>query len=639
MKKHSIFSLLLLLISASLFLSSCNPEDQYLSKLFPKDSRQWAIQELKKNKDKIVDKDAVCEKLLKLDKTHEAGMAIVAAGEIGCQKQIPRIGEIADECFKTVNVRNLKTLESIAIALGQMKDPSAIPILAKYFTIDTPEQLASGLKVKPESVAKRAAIEALAKMPLQAKSLLPQIIKVFQSKKEDFGTKYTTAGLLGNFGDPSAVKVLVPSLFYEEQGFSLFSQARKSLIKLGKYAENELIKAYKGENPEVNKLLDAQKLKAKKRFCPMYIGKPEIEKKGECPNDGKYKTTLASINAVKKIKTSIVLADIRSAKAVDMLIAELEKQLASKEKQPFLSEHIAVQLAKMGDKKATPTLIKMVDKSFVLREVKKKKKLSKDEKKQAKLAKRGQEISIRMKGAEALGILGDFSAIPSLLKVANSKPDSEFNMQNEKIIFYEAKVWASDAVTRLLDNKVQAEEFIKTAKAFIKSTQEIVDKIVKNAKKQVKKQNAKKTNKPDAKKLKKQIESIAKLSPNYASSNKAITMMKRFIKRAKLAETCQKNAACYAKHLSDKEPANVEKAVYMIGFLKKMDQYKNELKPAFFNKTPYVREALTIALLKTEDKGFLPILKEELEKDGDKVEFAKSSKEFKAIESYLSSLK
>ncbi|MFO7735589.1 MAG: hypothetical protein R6W70_05160, partial [bacterium] len=52
----------------------------------------------------------------------------------------------------------------------------------------------------------------------------------------------------------------------------------------------------------------------------------------------------------------------------------------------------------------------------------------------------------------------------------------------------------------------------------------------------------------------------------------------------------------------------------------------------------YVRESLADSMLKTEDKKFIPILREALDKEGDKVEYAKAMQEFRAILSYMESL-
>ena len=473
--------MLLVLIPVAMMLVSCNPEDEYLGKLYSKDTRNYAIQGLKKMKDEIVNKDKACTKLLRLDKTPEAGLAVLTAGEIGCTQSVDRISEIVNECLATTNVRNLKTLESAAMAFGLLEQPSSVPTLAKYFTLQTPEVMAPGMREKAESVAKRAAIEALAKMPNESKHLVPEILKVFDSKIEDFGTKYTTAGLLGEWRDPSTVRPLVTALFYEEQGFSLFPEARKSLIKLGKMAEDELIKAYNGENPKVNEIQNANKERATKQFCPEYIGNEEAKKKGECPKDDEYTATIASIETTTKLKTSIVLADIRSKQAVDMVIKELEGQLATDKKQPFLAEHLAVQLAKFGDFKATDTLLKMVSKKFTKDAVKKSANQTKEEKAQAKLADRGQEISIMMKGAEALAILGDTKALPYLEEVVKQKPVSEYNEMNEKIIFYEATVWAADALTRMVSDPEMADRFLAIAKGVIEDGEKYVADVDKKA--------------------------------------------------------------------------------------------------------------------------------------------------------------
>jgi len=45
-----------LVIAALVSAVSCNPEDAYLDKLYPKESRNYALQSLKKMKDEIVNK-------------------------------------------------------------------------------------------------------------------------------------------------------------------------------------------------------------------------------------------------------------------------------------------------------------------------------------------------------------------------------------------------------------------------------------------------------------------------------------------------------------------------------------------------------------------------------------------------------
>ena len=564
-------------------------------------------------------------------------LAVLTAGEIGCTQSVDRISEIVNECLATTNVRNLKTLESAAMAFGLLEQPSSVPTLAKYFTLQTPEVLAPGMREKAESVAKRAAIEALAKMPNESKHLVPEILKVFDSKVEDFGTKYTTAGLLGEWRDPSTVRPLVTSLFYEEQGFSLFPESRKSLIKLGKLAEGELIKAYNGENPKVNEIQNANKERATKQFCPEYINNEEAKKKGECPKDDEYLATIASIETTTKLKTSIVLADIRSKQAVDMVIKELEGQLATDKKQPFLAEHLAVQLAKFGDFKATDTLLKMVSKQFTKEAAKKSKNQTKEEKAQAKLADRGQEISIMMKGAEALAILGDPKALPYLEDVVKQKPVSEYNEMNEKIIFYEATVWAADALSRMVSDTEMADRFIAKANEIITEGEKYVANVEKKAEEKVKKELpvGQEISKDD---MDKKVKTEARLDVNYDSTNKTVEMFKRFIDRANAARECRADTACYVGKLGDKNPAVVEKAVYMIGYSGKLGNYKEQIKPVMKHSEPYVREALSIALLKTEDKGYAPILEEVLKSEGDKVEYAAAMKEFKAIASYLSSI-
>ena len=657
MKPRKLLLFLLLIVLAG--LSACNPEDEYLRRLYPRDTRDFAIQGLRRIKDDIVNLDKTCTKLLRLDKTPQSGTAVLAAAEIGCVDHIDRIGEIADDIFAPledglkvkdaqISARNLKTLESIAMALGILGKPEAVPILERYFEIDTPEQLAPGAREKLESVAKRAAIEALSKMPEASRHLVPKIMEVFNSEVEDFGTKYTTAGVLGEWQDTSTVRPLVAALYYEEQGFSLFPQARESLIRIGRHAESELIRAYKGEIDEVNRLQEEHKTRATRQFCPEYMDEAE-RKKGECPRHDEWEATMAQIDATTKLKASIILSDIRSKQAVDLVIAELEAQLAADQKQPFLAEHLAVQLGKFGDFKATDTLLKMVSKDFTQEHVRQLgRRASREERLQARLADRGQEISIVMKGAEALGILGDPKAIPYLFKGAMERPPSEYNIYNERIIFYESVVWQADAFTRMVFDPGQAKQFIKYAEKFIADGNRYVEGVrkgaiahlEKEAKSEKKEDDDTEKDKKDASKeaLEKRVEALARQDVNYESTVRAVEMFRRFKERAKLAKECGENLSCYVAKLDDDTPAKVEKSVYMLGYSGEMHHYKEQLKPAFKHEEPWVREAVATALLKTEDKGFIPIIEEVLRADGDKVEYALAMREFRAIVSYLNSI-
>lgn len=640
MRKGVIF--LLFLFTAGLIVS-CNPEDEYLRQVYPKDSRQFAIQKLVQLSDegKIVNKEKVAEKLLKLDKTPDIGSAIMAVGQINYPNAIPRIGEITDECLKAPSVRNLKTLESVGHSIGMMKDPAGIPILEKILTqVQTPEQIAEGMREKPESVAKSAAVMALAKMPKEAKRLVPTIIKIMQDKKEDFGTKYNITGILGNFGDPQAVKPLVAALFYEEKGFSLFPQARKALIKLGKYSEKKLIAAYEGKDPSVNELQDNNKYRATKAKCPMYLKKgtheidAEVAKKAECPNHAQWEATIASVDTTTKLKTSIILADIRSKLAVDELIAELESQLSKDEKQPFLTEHLSVQLAKMGDFKATDTLLKMVSRDFALKAAKSADN-SRGARKAAQLAKRGQEVSIRMKGAEALGILGDPKALPYLFKSFQEKVISEYDMMNDIIYFYEPTVWSADAYTRMITNKEDAAKFVEIASSFVDNGKKYTAKVELKAKEAVLKKEKAELKPED---LAKKVKAQSVMDPNYNSTTKSVALMQKFIKRMDAVKVCGDNLDCYAGKLKDKDPAVVEKAVYTIAFNGGMDRYSSQMSTVLLNKEPYVRDAVAIALLKTESKAYIEPLKKANKAEGDKVEYASAMKEYGAILSYLESL-
>jgi hypothetical protein len=241
-----------------------------------------------------------------------------------------------------------------------------------------------------------------------------------------------------------------------------------------------------------------------------------------------------------------------------------------------------------------------------------------------------------MKGAEALAILGDPKAIPYLAEVAYQKPVSEYNEMNEKIIFYEANVWSADALTRMISDPAEAATFIEKAATIIADGEKYIADVEKKSTDQVKKESPAEL---PADELDKKVKAQARLDVNYDSTNRTVEMFRRFVERAKTAQECSSDLGCYVKKLADKNPAVVEKAVYMLGYSGKLGDYKNELKPVMKHSEPYVRDAFAIALLKTEDPGFVPLLDEVLKAEGDKVEYASAMKEYKAISSYLSSVK
>jgi hypothetical protein len=189
----------------------------------------------------------------------------------------------------------------------------------------------------------------------------------------------------------------------------------------------------------------------------------------------------------------------------------------------------------------------------------------------------------------------------------------------------------------MASNPAQLNQFLAEAAKFEKTADAYVSGVEARVKKGIL-AKLPKGKKLEADKLKKQIAAQSQMDVNYGSTKKALAMTKRFIARAKLGLKCGEKTECYVAALKSKIPAEVEKAVYMIGFSGRLGMYKTQLTPVFRHKEPFVREALTVALLKTEDKGFIKIIADALSAEGDKVEYARANKELHAISSYLSSL-
>jgi len=431
---------------------------------------------------------------------------------------------------------------------------------------------------------------------------------------------------------------------------------------------------------DVEAIQKENEIKATKKYCGMYVkngelNKKEIRKKSCGKDHSTWVTTIGSIKTATKLKSSIILADIRSKKATTLLINSLEKQLRSTKKIPFMAEHLSVQLAKLGDFKATDTLLKMVSNKFALRKIKKQKGMAR---KVIQLTRRGQEVSIRMKGAEALAILGDKAALPYLLKVINGTDPTAEDMAGREKIFFEPRVWAADAYSRISTGDDKA-EFLKAADALLKKCTSYITRVEKNAKDFLDRRY--KTTKPSKAKLDKEVAGLSNQDINYVSAKRSAGLIERFINRVKLAGECGSDTACYKrsaitasnmvkkldneikaymktldkkviikndktyivkskelKKLKDKESTASEKYIFIAGFQKKMSINKDDLEKYFYHETPYVRDALSLALLKTNDKKFIPIIEKAMTSEGNKVEYANSSKEFKAIASYLETL-
>jgi HEAT repeat protein len=175
--------------------------------------------------------------------------------------------------------------EKILDALASMRDPRAeeVFIAALDFTPDLSEaQAVKGAEglgalrlqagVEPllaclakitgnrpvDNQLKRAIVEAF--MKIEDPRSVPAMIQILDTSAEeqDFFVNKLTAIALGVVGDPRAVPVLIRALFMEGRGASIFQQARYSLVQIGGPAVDPLIRAIKGQDPELQRMATAR---------------------------------------------------------------------------------------------------------------------------------------------------------------------------------------------------------------------------------------------------------------------------------------------------------------------------------------------------------------------------------------------
>ena len=127
--------------------------------------------------------------------------------------------------------------KEIALALGEIKDPKAVPTLGKM------------LKVKGDNYTVIAAIEALG--ALQAKEAFEPLYELATDDAvETFITKKAIMAL-GDIGDPRAVPGVVKAMFKERKGVSFYMEASFALYQFGQPAADALVPVVEGKDKEL----------------------------------------------------------------------------------------------------------------------------------------------------------------------------------------------------------------------------------------------------------------------------------------------------------------------------------------------------------------------------------------------------
>ena len=174
-------------------------------------------------------------------------------------------------------------------ALGDMKDPEAVPTLIKAAEKELP------VKSRANN-ARIAAMRALVK--IGDKRAVPTLMKILTTSADDqdFLLNQKAALALAEFRDPSSIPALIKGLFMTGRGTGIFQECRLALVRIGPPAVDPLIQLLQEKNTDI------QDMAAKFKFEePPPVGTP-----GVVPH-----------------KAAILLGDLRAKKAVPALTARL----------------------------------------------------------------------------------------------------------------------------------------------------------------------------------------------------------------------------------------------------------------------------------------------------------------------------
>jgi HEAT repeat protein len=246
-----------------------------------------------------------------------------------------------------------------ANALGETPDAAAVDPLMK--AAQKPLPIKSNC-----NIVRLEAMKALAK--IKDKKATPALVKVLETPADDqdFFLNKTAAVALGDIADPAAVPALVRGLFMTGRGTDIFQECRSALLAIGEPAVDPLIEAMQRKNAKLEE--DAKKYE----FLPGIIVQ----------------------------KTSILLGDLRAKKAVAALIGELNKKdeglAAGAGKGVSGHQSVILALGQIAGPEAQKAVMGVAD----------------DAKRPPKH---------KAAAAEALNLAGDPAALPTLLRLAQTK--------------------------------------------------------------------------------------------------------------------------------------------------------------------------------------------------------------------------
>ena len=309
-----------------------------------KKEKKKAIEELRSSKHMGKAMVPMLNKRLDAEKSPEVKASLARLlGEAKDPSSIEPLMNAMDLAASDSDARTMN--KEIAIAMGEIGDPKAVPALLKL------------IKVKGDNYTVIAAIEALGE--LKAKEAVEPLSEVAGDEAiETFITKKAIMAL-GDIGDPAAVPVVVKDMFKERKGVSFYMEASFALYQFGQPAADALLPVVEQKDKalfdwaEKNNIKDVALL-AKSAQVEGDLHDMRAEK--ALVGFLNFKSEFDDIKLIMRMRAADALARMRSKEAAKVISTMLLEDEANARKEYVWA------LARIGSKEPLPKLIESAGK-------------------------------------------------------------------------------------------------------------------------------------------------------------------------------------------------------------------------------------------------------------------------------------
>ncbi|MCC6332977.1 MAG: HEAT repeat domain-containing protein [Myxococcales bacterium] len=304
-----------------------------------KKDRKKAVEDLRSSKHMGPAMVPMLNKRMDAEKSPE--VKAVLARLLGEAKDTSSVEPLLNAVDLSASDSDARTMnKEIALALGNLGDPKAVPTLGKL------------LKVKGDNYTVIAAIEGLGQ--LGAKEAFEPLYELATDDAiEPFMTKKAIMAL-GDIGDPRAVPGVVKAMFKERKGISFYMESSFALYQLGKPAADALVPVVDGKDKELFSWAEKNNIKD----VALYAKAAQVlgdlhEMRAEKTLIGflNFKSEFDDIKLIMRMKAADALGRMRSKEAAKVIAPMLLEDEAN-------ARHEYVwALARIGGKEAYGKLV------------------------------------------------------------------------------------------------------------------------------------------------------------------------------------------------------------------------------------------------------------------------------------------